>query len=48
MANCPPKTPPTGCLDVTIQESIILPNYNLQQSYNTFTVCGINNYVTTN
>ena len=46
MANCPPKTPPTGCLDVTIQESIILPNYNLQQSYNTFTVCGINNYVT--
>jgi hypothetical protein len=28
MANCPPKTPPTGCLDVTIQESIILPNYN--------------------
>jgi hypothetical protein len=46
MANCPPKTPPTGCLDVTIQESIILPNYNLQESYNTFTVCGINNYVT--
>jgi hypothetical protein len=34
MANCAPKTPPTGCLDVTIQESIILPNYNLQQSYN--------------
>jgi len=46
MANCPPKTPPTGCLDVTIQESIILPNYNVQNSYNTFTVCGINNYVT--
>jgi len=46
MANCAPKTPPTGCLDVTIQESIILPNYNLQQSFNTFTVCGINNYVT--
>ena len=46
MANCPPKTPPTGCLDVTIQESIILPNFNVQNSYNTFTVCGINNYVT--
>jgi len=46
MANCAPKTPPTGCLDITIQESIILPNYNVQNSYNTFTVCGINNYVT--
>jgi len=46
MANCPPKTPPTGCLDVTIQESIILPNYNTQESFNKFTVCGINNYVT--
>ena len=46
MANCPPKTPPTGCLEVTIQESIILPNYNVQNSYNTFTVCGVNNYVT--
>jgi len=46
MANCAPKTPPTGCLDVTIQESIILPNYNVQNSYNTFTVCGINNFVT--
>ena len=46
MANCAPKTPPTGCLDVTIQESIILPNYNIQESFNKFTVCGINNYVT--
>ena len=46
MANCPPKTPPTGCLDVIIQESIILPNYNVQESFNKFTVCGINNYVT--
>lgn len=46
MANCTPKTPPTGCLDVTIQESITMPNYNVQNSYNTFTVCGINNYVT--
>jgi len=45
MANCS-NTPVTGCLDVTIQESIILPNYNVQNSYNTFTVCGINNYVT--
>jgi hypothetical protein len=45
MANCV-KTPATGCLEVTIQESIILPNYNVQESYNTFTVCGINNYVT--
>jgi hypothetical protein len=32
--NCSPKTPPTGCLDVTIQESIILPNYNVQSSFN--------------
>ena len=46
MAYCPPKTPATGCLDVIIQESIILPNFNTQQSYNEFTVCGINNYVT--
>lgn len=46
MANCAPKTPPTGCLDVTIQESIILPNYNVQESFNKFTVCGINQYVT--
>jgi hypothetical protein len=46
MANCAPKTPPTGCLDVTIQESIILPNFNVQESFNKFTVCGINNYVT--
>jgi len=46
MAQCPPKTPPTGCLDVTIQESIILPNYNVQESFNSFTVCGIKNYVT--
>lgn len=46
MANCTPKTPATGCLDVTIQESIILPNYNVQESFNSFTVCGINNYVT--
>ena len=44
--NCSPKTPPTGCLDVTIQESIILPNYNVQSSFNKFTVCGINQYVT--
>ena len=28
MAYCPPKTPATGCLDVIIQESIILPNFN--------------------
>jgi len=40
------NSPITGCLDITIQESIILPNYNVQNSYNTFTVCGINNYVT--
>ena len=46
MAYCPPKTPATGCLDVTIQESIILPNFNVQNSFNTFTVCGIKNYVT--
>jgi len=46
MANCAPKTPPTGCLDVIIQESIILPNYNKQESFNKFTVCGINQYVT--
>jgi len=46
MAYCPPKTPATGCLDVIIQESIILPNFNNQQSYNEFTICGINNYVT--
>jgi len=45
MANCV-KTPATGCLDVTIQESIILPNYNKQESFNKFTVCGINQYVT--
>lgn len=45
MANCV-KTPPTGCLDVTIQESIILPNYNKQESFNKFTVCGVNQYVT--
>ena len=47
MANCS-NTPVTGCLEVNIQESIILPNYNTQNSYNTFTVCGINNYVTRN
>ena len=46
MADCPPKTPATGCLDVTIQESIILPNFNVQNSFNSFTVCGIKNYVT--
>jgi hypothetical protein len=46
MANNCVKTPATGCLEVTIQESIILPNYNVQESYNSFTVCGINNYVT--
>ena len=46
MANNCVKTPATGCLEVTIQESIILPNYNVQESYNAFTVCGINNYVT--
>ena len=46
MVNNCVKTPATGCLKVTIQESIILPNYNVQESYNTFTVCGINNYVT--
>jgi len=45
MSNCS-NTPITGCLDVTIQESIILPNYNTQNSFNTFKVCGINNYVT--
>ena len=45
MANCV-KTPATGCLDVTIQESIILPNYNKQESFNKFTVCGVNQYVT--
>ena len=44
MAYCPPKTPATGCLNVTIQESIILPNFNVQNSFNTFTVCGIENY----
>lgn len=44
--NCSPKTPPTGCLEVIIQESIILPNYNIQESFNSFTVCGIKNYVT--
>jgi len=45
MANCV-KTPITGCLDVIIQESIILPNYNKQESFNKYTICGINNYVT--
>ena len=41
MANCV-KTPITGCLDVIIQESIILPNYNKQESFNKYTICGIN------